>query len=69
MPPKDVGYCLGTDLVAQLATFTLDLAMAPVAIFTGQADKELFKFLLCSRATTTILLPIGPFTTDERGAT
>ena len=64
MPAQDLGYSLGTDLLAQLATFTLDLAMAPVIIFTGQADNELFKFLLCSRATTTILLAIGPFTTD-----
>jgi hypothetical protein len=52
--------------VAQLATFTLDLALAPVTVSTGQAGNELFNGLLCSRPTTTILLAKGSSTTDQR---
>lgn len=65
MPAQDVGHGLITDLVAQLATFTLDLAIAPITVFTSQTGYEVFKFLLSSRAVATILLPIGPFTTNQ----
>ena len=62
---QDVGYGLGRDLMTQLATFPLDLAMAPVVVFAGQAYDELFKLFFCTRATTPIFPGIGPFATDQ----